>query len=230
MKKTYAPHTVTHGIVSRDAFQKEVQKRLERIGSEFSKGFEVIHRHPKSVSFFGSARFTETHPFYQKARDLGYRISKELGYAVTTGGGPGIMEAGNKGAYEAGGESIGFTIELPHEQGRNQYVTHWSDFHYFFSRKMMLSFASEAHVFFPGGFGTLDEFFGIITLIQTGKVPTVPIILIGHEFWGAFDYVFKELLDKTYKTINSTDRKLYFITENNDEVLDIIKRAPLRDK
>lgn len=230
MKKTYAPKHVSHGIVSRDTFHKEVLERISRIDGEFLKGFEVIHRFPRSVSFFGSARFEPDHPFYLKAKTLGHRISKELGYAITTGGGPGIMEAGNKGAFEAGGESIGFTIQLPHEQHRNQYVTQWSDFHYFFSRKMLLSYAAEAHVFFPGGFGTLDEFFGIITLIQTGKVPTIPIILIGHEFWGAFDYVFKELLAKNYGTINDADRSLYFITENDDEVIDIIKRAPLRDK
>lgn len=207
----------------------EAERRVSSIGQEFADGFEVIRHHNRSVTFFGSARFIESHPYYEKARTIAARISME-GYAVVTGGGGGIMEAGNRGAREAGGDSIGFNIELPFEQKLNPYVSESLSFKYFFSRKVLLAFSAEAFLFFPGGYGTLDEFFEIITLVQTKKIPRVPIILVGNEYWDKLDSFIKEDLLSDYKTINVEDTNLYDITEDPDEIVRIVIGAPLRDE
>jgi uncharacterized protein (TIGR00730 family) len=199
------------------------------IDREFKRGFDFIQNIQKSVTFFGSARFGENDHYYKKARHIAGRISTELNYAVITGGGPGVMEAGNRGAYEAGGTSIGFNIELPFEQVRNPYLTSYLDFYYFFSRKVLLSFAAEAYIFYPGGFGTLDEFFEIITLVQTGKIHDVPVILVGKEFWTALDEFIKIHMLDLHGAINAEDRQLYTITEDEDEIIEIIKKAKLRN-
>ena len=156
-----------------------INKRLDRIYNEFKSAFEFIKKYPKSVTFFGLARIDENNPYYQKARNLAGRIVKELDYSVLSGGGGGIMEASNRGAFDAGGKSVGLNIRLPKEQIPNKYTTKTLELSYFFVRKVALSFAAEAYIFFPGGYGTLDEFFEIITLIQTRKIPQVPI------FWLA---------------------------------------------
>jgi uncharacterized protein (TIGR00730 family) len=179
------------------------------------------------VTFFGSARTDENDSNYRKARSLANRIVKELNYAILTGGGPGIMEAGNRGAHEAGGKSAGLTIELPHEQLSNKYLTDEIRFHYFFSRKVCLSFAAEAYVFFPGGFGTLDEFSEILTLVQTGKIERVPIILVGRAYWKNLEHFFKESMIQN-KMIEEDDLSLFTITDDEDEIIDIIKNAPIR--
>lgn len=204
------------------------EERLLLIDREFKQGFNFIKSVEKSVTFFGSARFGENDHYYKKARHLGERIVKELGYTVVTGGGPGIMEAGNRGAYEAGGQSVGFNIELPHEQAHNPYLTHYLNFYYFFSRKVLMSFAAEAYVFFPGGFGTLDEFYEIITLKQTHKIENVPVILVGNEYWGAMDEFSKKQLLEAHAAIDPADRNLYTITEDEDQIIDIIKKAKIR--
>jgi uncharacterized protein (TIGR00730 family) len=207
------------------------KRRVAEITTEFRRGFSFIKDHPKTVTFFGSARFKEDHPYYKKARRLGKRIS-ELGYAVVTGGGPGIMEAGNRGAHEGDGNehSLGVCIKLPHEQITNPYVTDGLDFKYFFSRKVILSFSAEAYVYFPGGFGTMDEFFEILTLVQTGKIERVPIVLVGVEYWKPLeDFIKKVLLDK-FETISEKDLCLYTITDDEDLVLDIVQKAPLRQE
>lgn len=207
------------------------KRRVAEITTEFRKGFSFIKSHPKSVTFFGSARFDENHPYYQKARRIAKRVS-ELGFAVVTGGGPGIMEAGNRGAVDGDGNehSIGVCIRLPHEQITNPYVTDGLDFKYFFSRKVILSFSAEAYVYFPGGFGTMDEFFEILTLVQTGKIERVPIVLVGTDFWGPLeDFIKKTLLEK-FHTIHEEDLCLYTITDDEDLVLEIVENAPLRQE
>jgi uncharacterized protein (TIGR00730 family) len=138
------------------------------------------------------------------------------------------MEAANKGAFEAGGKSIGFTIELPHEQKDNPYLTGKVDFNFFFSRKTMMSFAAEAYIFFPGGFGTFDELFEILTLVQTGKIERVPIVLVGKEYWNILDDLIKKEMLEHHKTIEKDDMALYVITDDEDEVFEIIKNAPVR--
>ena len=203
------------------------QKRVALITKEFADGFEFIKNYPRSVTFFGSSRTKEGDYYYEKARGLARKIVEELHYSILTGGGPGIMKAANRGAFEAGGNSLGLTISLPHEQLTNEYLTHQIDFHYFFSRKVCLSFSAEAYVFFPGGFGTLDEFTEILTLIQTNKIPKAPIILVGSQFWNPIEQLFRDIL-MVNKTIEEEDLSLYTITDNDDEIIKIIKEAPIR--
>lgn len=203
------------------------QKRVALISKEFADGFEFIKNYPRSVTFFGSARTKESDEYYEKARTLARRIVEELHYSIVTGGGPGIMEAANRGAYEAGGNSIGLNIELPHEQISNKYLTHQIGFHYFFSRKVCLSFSAEAYIFFPGGFGTLDEFLEILTLVQTNKIPRVPIILFGESYWKPLENFFREILISN-SMIEEKDLELYLITDDEQKVLEAIKNAPVR--
>ena len=215
----------------RDDVEKEIKERVGRIKEEFLKGFEFIKRHPKSVTFFGSARFEPGHEYYERARSLASAIVG-IGYDVITGGGPGVMEGANKGAKEGEGDghSLGLNIELPFEQVINPYVEESLSFYYFFSRKVILTFSAEAYVYFPGGFGTLDEFFEILTLVQTRKIPRVPIILIGREYWGKLDKFIKETLLDKFNTIDKEDIILYTIVDTDAEVIDIIKHTPLRDE
>jgi uncharacterized protein (TIGR00730 family) len=203
------------------------RERVNLISKEFKSGFDFINNYPRSVTFFGSARTEEDDSYYKKARHLAGRIAQELHYAVMTGGGPGIMEAANRGAFDAGGNSLGLTISLPKEQLDNKYLTDKVEFHYFFSRKVCLSFSAEAYLFFPGGFGTLDEFSEILTLIQTHKVPKSPIILVGKSFWTPLQDFFKEVLVKN-QTIDEQDLSLYNITDDEDEIINLIKQMPVR--
>ncbi len=199
--------------------ERETAERISHIEQDFAKGFEVINKYNDTVTIFGSARFTQDHPYYQKAVEVSSMLAEE-GYTVITGGGGGIMEAGNRGAYETGGKSVGLNIQLPNEQALNPYTTDSQTFRYFFSRKVMLVFAAEAYIFFPGGYGTLDELFELLTLAQTGKIPAAPIILVGDDFWGALDeFIKKELLEGTH-TISPGDEKIYTITED----LQVIKQ------
>lgn len=213
--------------VTLSEISEALSKRVTFISKEFTNGFEFVKNYPRSVTFFGSARTKEDEPCYKKAMALAGKIVTELHYSVITGGGPGIMEAANRGAFEAGGNSLGLTISLPHEQITNPYLTDQEDFHYFFSRKVCLSFSAEAYVFLPGGFGTLDEFLEILTLVQTAKIPKAPIILVGVSFWSALEQLFKETLLKN-KTIEEEDLSLYTITDDEEEILKIIKQAPIR--
>jgi len=220
-----------HKPLTRQELHDATKARLSAIDKEFNDGFKFVENYPKSVSVFGSARFPETNPYYIQARSLGARIVNDLGYAVLTGGGPGIMEAANRGAFEAGGESLGLTIELPQSFGRaevrNPYLTGNLDFFYFFSRKVMMSFCAEAYIFFPGGFGTFDEFFEIITLVQTHKIEKVPIILVGTDFWNRMDEFLKEEL-LSRGTVDQADLSLYTITDDENRIIDIIRHAPVR--
>ncbi len=215
----------THNLTA-DDMKKEAEERVDLITKEFRDGFDFIMNHSASVTFFGSARFKEDNKYYKQARSLASRIVTENGHAILTGGGPGIMEAANRGAFESGGESLGLTIKLPHEQESNKYTTDSIDFYYFFSRKVCLSFSAEAYIFFPGGYGTMDEFFEIITLIQTHKIKPVPIFLVGSEYWKPLDeFIHKTLLE--IKAICPEDPDLYTITDDEDSIIDVVKNTPV---
>lgn len=207
--------------------EEAIKKRMEIIKNEFTAGFEMIKKYPQSVTFFGSSSFTNGNEYYKLAEELSSRIVKELNYAVASGGGPGIMEAANKGAYEACGHSLGIVIKLI-KQFNNNYLNDVREFSFFFIRKVILSFSSETYIFFPGGFGTMDELFEILTLVQTKKIPPVPIILVGSKFWNKFDEFIRETLFKENLTIDEKDMDIYKITDSLDEVIEIIKNAPLR--
>ena len=168
----------------------DLEAHVAMIADEFRKGFEAVDRIPRpAVTVFGSARIRPGDAEYERARRCG-RLLAEAGFAVITGGGPGVMEAANRGAREGGGFSVGFNIELPHEQGPNGYVDLGVTFHHFYARKVMLVKGAEGFVLFPGGFGTLDELFESLTLIQTEKVREFPVSLIGEEYWrGLLDWV-----------------------------------------
>ena len=186
--------------------------RLFRIMGEFVQGFEDMSDVGPAVTLFGSARLREGHPYFEQAEELARRLS-EAGYAVLTGGGPGIMEAGNKGAFERGGRSVGLNIDLPHEQAPNPYQTHSLDFRYFFVRKVMLVRYSSAFVVFPGGFGTIDELFEALTLIQTKKILPFPVYLVGAEFWGGLITWLQNTLLRA-GTISEEDLHLFKVVDD----------------
>jgi uncharacterized protein (TIGR00730 family) len=210
-----------------EKYNDRIDVRMCAVNKEFRQGFDLIRRYPTSVTMFGSARFCEDHKYYKLARETARRIVEETGYAIITGGGPGIMEAGNRGAKDANGVSIGITINLPFEQKTNPYVDYESSFYYFFSRKVVLSYSSEAYIYFPGGFGTMDEFFEILTLVQTGKTEKLPIILMGEEFWKPLDGFIKETLLERFGTISEKDDTLYTITDNIDLAVKMVQDAPI---
>lgn len=207
---------------------QDKELKFKEIEEEFHKGIEFVNKINPSVTFYGSARIPEDHPFYKKVQNLTSKITKELGYSIITGGGPGIMEAANRGAFEAGGASIGLTIKLPHEQTDNPYITKEMPFKYFFSRQSSMSYATEVCIFCPGGFGTFSELFELLTLEQTQKIGRVPLILLGSEFWNPIDKVIKEILLEKYGTISDADSKLYIVTDDEDEVINIIKNSKIR--
>ncbi len=210
-----------------EMLEEAIRERIVEVNKEFTDGLEFIKTYHKTVTFFGSARFKENHPYYQKARVLAGQLS-EAGYAVVTGGGPGIMEGGNRGAYEAGGSSLGLTIELTHEQATNPYVTGHVGFHYFFTRKVCLTFSAEAFVYFPGGYGTLDEFFEILTLVQTKKITRVPIILVGKEYWAPLHEFIQKTIYEKFQAIDDIDMDLYTILDDPETIVDLIKMSPVR--
>ncbi len=217
-----APHTIDE--LARGARNT----RASRIAGEFDRGLKFIRKYPKSVTIYGSARFKAGNVHYKDARTLGARLAK-LGYAVITGGGPGIMEAANRGAKEAGGHSIGLNIELPREQILNPYTTDSLSFYYFFSRKTTMSFSAEAYIFYPGGFGTLDEFFEIITLIQTKKIRPVPIVLVGSDFWKPLEkFILDEMLRK-HAAIDKKDLNFFQVLDDHQEIEKVILGAPVRN-
>jgi uncharacterized protein (TIGR00730 family) len=218
-----APHKNTdHPIDSEYIRDLSEAQRMRRIDADFRRGFDILQGNNNTVTFFGSARFDENNEYYIAARELAGRLSQELDLGVVSGGGPGIMEAGNRGAHEVGGVSLGMTIQLPHEQTTNPYVTDTADFYYFFSRKMALAFGAQAFVIFPGGFGTLDEFFEIITLMQTNKIPKVPVILYGETFWEPLLEVVDQVLKLDFATIDPTDTSLYLLTDSLDLAVNVI--------
>ena len=202
-------------------FYEMDQWRIFRIMAEFVDGFDSLHAVDNAVTIFGSARLKPNHKMYQLAEQTAKSLV-EHGYAVITGGGPGIMEAGNRGAFLANGESIGLNIELPFEQKPNAYIRTLVNFHYFFCRKVMFVKYAKAVVVFPGGFGTLDELFESLTLTQTGRMPKVPVIMVGTKFWkGLQDWMKDQLLGE--KCIDENDLYLYHVVDEPEEVVKIIK-------
>ncbi len=194
-----------------------------RIMSEFVMGFDVLSQLRPAVTVFGSARAAEGAPMYELAREVGHALG-DAGFSVVTGGGPGIMEAANRGAVEAGARSAGLNIRLPQEQQSNPYTTLSLDFRYFFVRKVMLVKYATAFVLFPGGFGTLDELFETLTLIQTGKVQRFPIVLVGSKYWnGLSNWIDGALIEAGF--ISGPDRTLYQIVDSASEVLEIVVQA-----
>lgn len=205
----------------RNGEELDIAARVGRIAIEFTEGFKLLEKYDLAATFFGSARSLPDNPDYKYATELAFRLARS-GFAIITGGAAGIMEAANKGAYDAGGKSVGLNISLPQEQSANEYTTEAEDFHYFFSRKVMLTFASEVYVYFPGGFGTLDEFFEIATLVQTRKIEPIPIILFGKDYWEPLAKWFeRELLEK-HQTISPGDTNIYKIVDSVDEAYEAI--------
>lgn len=207
----------------------ETEANVCVMNEEMRQGLDFVEKYEKAITIFGSARTPEDDIYYQKARRVAYRAAKELDYAVITGGGPGIMEAGNRGAYEAGGKSLGMTILLPTEQHTNPYVTEESPFYFFFTRKTVMRYGSEVYLFFPGGYGTLDELMETLTLVQTKKTSAVPVVLVGVDFWKPLDMFIRQDLTSGHM-IGELDPSLYVITDDEDQIMDIIKNAPIRLK
>ncbi len=196
--------------------------RLFRIMAEFVEGFETMSRVGQAVSVFGSARAKPKDSHYQQAERLGARLV-EREFAVITGGGPGIMEAANKGAIEANGTSVGLNITLPHEQDANAYQNVSLEFHYFFVRKVMFVKYCVGMVCFPGGFGTMDEFFEAMTLVQTRKSPVYPIVLFDSKFWQPMVNYFRETMLDQYQTISPSDMDLFKVTDDIEEAVDHLR-------
>ncbi|MBE9504923.1 MAG: TIGR00730 family Rossman fold protein [Proteobacteria bacterium] len=203
-----------------DEFKVGDTWRIFRIMSEFVEGFESLADMGSAVSIFGSSRTKKGEPYYEKARLLGERMAKS-DITVITGGGPGIMEAANKGAYKAGGKSIGINIELPFEQKPNKYTTHLISMKYFFIRKVMLVKYSQAFIIFPGGFGTMDECFEALTLIQTMRIKPFPIILVGKEYWeGLLSWIRERMLEE--KLIRESDYELIQLCDDTDDISRVV--------
>src|SRR6266496_2435065 len=194
--------------------------RVFRIMGEFVEGFDELATLTRGVSIFGSARVQPDHPEYNAARETASLLARE-GFAVITGGGPGIMEAANRGAFEAGGLSVGCNIELPFEQRSNPYLTRSLKFKYFFVRKMMFVKYSLGFIIFPGGFGTLDELFEALTLIQTRKIRNFPVVLFGSQYWNGLLNWIRHFAWKEGK-VNDQDLKLLHVTDSPSEVVQIV--------
>lgn len=205
-----------------DALSKEESWRIFRIMAEFVESIEVLSTVHNAVTIFGSARVKPGDKYYEKAEELG-RLLVQNGFSVITGGGPGIMEAGNKGAAEAGGQSVGMNIKLPFEQKPNPYANVQIDYKYFFIRKVMFVKYAVAYVIMPGGYGTMDEFFEAMTLIQTRRVKSFPLILVGREYWqGLLDWLQNSMLRKDM--ILPFDLEMIQIIDEPEEIVKHIKK------
>jgi uncharacterized protein (TIGR00730 family) len=197
-------------------------KFVANIAWEFIRGFRALHFSGPCVAVFGSARFTESNPYYGTTRQLSAEIAK-LGFTIMTGGGPGLMEAANRGARDVGGRSVGCNIVLPMEQQHNPYLDKWVNIRYFFVRKTLLIKYSYAFVIVPGGFGTLDELFEAMTLIQTGKIKDFPVIIFGREFHQELVEHIEKM--RRLKTISESDLQMFLVTDSVDEAVDRIRQV-----
>jgi len=203
--------------------------RLGRIEDEFRKAFEFLDSLPKNVSFFGSSQTPPGSLYYEKARTLAARLVTQHNLGIVTGGGPGIMEAANRGALESGGVSAGLTIDLTHIEASNAFTNTRLDFHYFFARKVALSYTASMYIFFPGGFGTLDEFFELITLIQTRKIKRLPVICFGASYWEPLGRFMEYYMHRSDGYIQKSDLQLYTITDDLELVLRLARDLPDRE-
>jgi uncharacterized protein (TIGR00730 family) len=215
--------------VPRDIMLQAAMIRLGDINHEVQEGYKIIRKYHKTVTIFGSARTSENDKYYKKAVEVSEKLAG-AGYAIISGGGLGIMGAANhganvaaqRGAQKVGGASIGFNIKLPHEQHVNKYTTEALEFNHFAPRKIVMTMYGDAYIYFPGGFGTLDELTEVLTLIQTGKTVKAPVILFGRDFWTDFDsFVKKHLLANGLISVG--DENLYTITDNVDTVVNLVK-------
>jgi len=197
--------------------------RIFRIMSEFVSGFELLRKYQTAATFFGSARCGVGDEVFEASSQLAGLLAKS-GFTIITGGGGGVMEAANIGAHEVGGKSVGINITLPHEQTINKYLTESTEFHFFFSRKVMLAFASEVYVYFPGGFGTLDELFEILTLVQTKKISKIPIVLYGKDFWEPLIAFINDRMLTKYKTVSQEDIDLFVLVDSVEEAYSYITK------
>lgn len=202
--------------------------RIFRIMAEFVDGFTFLSELEKTVTFYGSARFDESNPYCKSATELAAKLAKD-NYTVVTGGGPGIMSSANRGAFEAGGESVGINIEIPAEQATNKWVTKSETFNYFYTRKVMLAFSAEAYIYFPGGFGTLDELFEILNLQKTSKIEKyIPVILYGQDFWAPLLDWMKRSLAYQHETISTKDLKYLTLVDTVEDAYQIVKTSKPR--
>jgi hypothetical protein len=213
----------------RERLIKAANNRLVGVVEEFEQVFGMLAQHEKTVTIFGSARKPQDDNVTMGAYDIAARLAR-CGYAVVTGGGHGVMEAANRGAYEAGGQSIGLNIMLPQEQTPNEYTTQSFQFNHFFGRKVAMTLDASAYIYYPGGFGTFDELFEILALIQTGKIHQNPVILVGSDFWRPLDTLIREVMLDKYRTVNEDDMDLYQIFDNYDDIVEYIKDAETRKR
>ena len=192
-------------------------ERINAYSKDLATGLRMVRSFPQGVTIFGSARLSQDNKYCQMATELGAMLAKN-GHAVITGGGPGIMEAASKGSYEIGGRSVGFNIKLSHEQFPNPYLSECYTFEYFFARKVSLAMAAKVFVFFPGGFGTMDELSEILCLMQENKMPKMPMFLIGKDYWSAFEQVIAKMVE--LKLVNEEDTHIFEITDDLQKVVD----------
>lgn len=217
------PNSILPNIcVARDILLQAAMIRLGEVDHEINQGYNIIRKYHKTATIFGSARLSDTHPYYEAAYELAYKLAGR-GYAVVTGGGHGIMGAANHGALDAGGASIGFNIRLPHEQNLNSWTTESLSFSHFAPRKIVMTLFADAYIYFPGGFGTLDELTEIITLVQTGKTAKAPIILYGSDHWKAFDEFVKNHLAGDLNMISDGDEQIYTITDDIEQIVHMVE-------
>lgn len=191
-------------------------ERANAYAKDLGRGLQIVRSFPQGVTIFGSARLPQDNKYCQMAFQLGHLLA-ENGHAVITGGGPGIMEAASHGAYEIGGRTIGLNIKLAHEQFPNPYLTDCLTFEYFFARKVSLAMSAKVFVFFPGGFGTMDEISEVLCLMQESKMPKMPVFLVGKSYWKGFDKVIGKML--VLKLINVKDTEIFKITDDLDEIV-----------
>jgi uncharacterized protein (TIGR00730 family) len=202
---------------------------LRSVETELTLGFEFVRKHPKMVTIFGSARDKATAPYYESIRELSRRIVSETGMTIATGGGPGVMQAGNHGAHDIDPtKSIAMGIKLPMEQKLNEYVNDSMMFRYFFTRKVMMAYTADVFIACPGGFGTFDEIFEMLTLQQTHKAHAVPVIFFGTDFWAPiYDFIINTMEEKGFIDIH--DESLFLMTDSVDEVIELMNRLEIKN-